>query len=190
MEQTVWDTVTSLTVFCGCEVIRLQLNNLRLPGQYYMAETGLNQNWNRDYDPIVGRYLESDPAGLRAGINTYAYVRSQPTLLTDSTGLAIDPKQTCIDGLGLGCKGQQNNPGVPGTPAKPGKTKLPDPDICAKHSINSQDCVTCCTGIAARAPPLDFNWQGLCNGECVLQWAGCPFRRKDPVAIPASLQSF
>ena len=38
--------------------------NLRFPGQYYDAETGLNQNWNRDYDPVVGRYVEADPIGL------------------------------------------------------------------------------------------------------------------------------
>jgi RHS repeat-associated protein len=38
--------------------------NLRFPGQYYDAETGLHQNRNRDYDPIVGRYVESDPFGL------------------------------------------------------------------------------------------------------------------------------
>jgi RHS repeat-associated protein len=31
--------------------------NLRFPGQYYDAETGLSQNWNRDYDPMVGRYF-------------------------------------------------------------------------------------------------------------------------------------
>ncbi|MEW6600556.1 MAG: DUF6531 domain-containing protein, partial [Nitrospirota bacterium] len=36
-------------------------NNLRFPGQYYDAETGLNQNWHRDYKPEVGRYLEADP---------------------------------------------------------------------------------------------------------------------------------
>jgi RHS repeat-associated protein len=35
--------------------------NLRLPGQYYQAETGLSQNTYRDYDPAVGRYVESDP---------------------------------------------------------------------------------------------------------------------------------
>ena len=29
--------------------------NLRFPGQYYMAETGLIQNWNRDYDPQTGK---------------------------------------------------------------------------------------------------------------------------------------
>jgi RHS repeat-associated protein len=47
--------------------------NLRFPGQYYDAETGLNQNWNRDYDPLIAKYIESDPTGLRAGINTYGY---------------------------------------------------------------------------------------------------------------------
>lgn len=34
--------------------------NLRFPGQYYQAETGLNYNYFRDYDPQTGRYLESD----------------------------------------------------------------------------------------------------------------------------------
>ena len=48
--------------------------NLRFPGQYYMAETGLNQNTYRDYDPMIGRYVESDLIGLHGGLNTYAYV--------------------------------------------------------------------------------------------------------------------
>jgi RHS repeat-associated protein len=61
--------------------------NLRFPGQYYQAETGLNQNWNRDYDPIVGRYVESDPIGLAGGIDPYAYVGSEPVSLVDPQGL-------------------------------------------------------------------------------------------------------
>lgn len=35
-------------------------NNLRFPGQYYDAETGLNYNLNRDYNPALGRYIEAD----------------------------------------------------------------------------------------------------------------------------------
>ena len=41
--------------------------NLRFPGQWYQAETGLHQNWHRDYDPTLGRYLQADPLGLIDG---------------------------------------------------------------------------------------------------------------------------
>jgi RHS repeat-associated protein len=61
--------------------------NLRFPGQYYMAETGLNQNTFRDYDPAVGRYVESDPVGLRSGVNTYLYALGNPTKYIDRWGL-------------------------------------------------------------------------------------------------------
>jgi len=36
-------------------------NNLRFPGQYYDAETGLHYNWHCYYWPEVGRYVEGDP---------------------------------------------------------------------------------------------------------------------------------
>jgi RHS repeat-associated protein len=62
---------------------------LRFPGQIYSAETGLNYNYFRDYDPVIGRYIESDPIGLDGGINTYAYAQINPVLLTDPFGLWV-----------------------------------------------------------------------------------------------------
>ena len=63
-------------------------NPLRLPGQYHDAETGLYQNWYRDYDPAVGRYLQSDPIGLLAGAGTYLYASANPMRSIDPMGLA------------------------------------------------------------------------------------------------------
>ena len=61
--------------------------NLRFPGQYYDDETGLHYNYFRDYEPATGRYVESDPIGLRAGTNTYVYVGGRPLRSTDPAGL-------------------------------------------------------------------------------------------------------
>ncbi len=61
--------------------------NLRGPGQYADKETGLVFNHARDYDPRLGRYIESDPSGLEGGPNTYAFVFNDPLRFTDPTGL-------------------------------------------------------------------------------------------------------
>ncbi len=41
------------------------LTNVHFPGQYFDAEDNLCQNGFRDYDPSVGRYIQTDPIGNR-----------------------------------------------------------------------------------------------------------------------------
>jgi RHS repeat-associated protein len=80
--------------------------NLRFPGQYFDVETNLSYNYFRDYDPAVGRYVQSDPLLLPnrfltddfaffvpvlietpSWLHPYAYVRSQPINDVDELGL-------------------------------------------------------------------------------------------------------
>jgi RHS repeat-associated protein len=61
--------------------------SLRFPGQFFDPETRSHQNWHRDYDPRLGRYLQSDPIDLEGGLNTYAYVGGNPVNLIDPEGL-------------------------------------------------------------------------------------------------------
>jgi len=81
--------------------------NLRFAGQYFDSETGRHYNYFRDYDPSIGRYVEADPLGLKAGPDLYGYVRGEPLKRLDPRGLAsfvdewgtynIDQPTSCIE---------------------------------------------------------------------------------------------
>lgn len=78
------------------------INNLRFPGQYYDAESGLHQNFRRDYDPLLGAYIQQDSYDvLDTGPNRYAYVGGSPTSLTDPTGEFV-PQAAAIAIISIG----------------------------------------------------------------------------------------
>jgi RHS repeat-associated protein len=90
-------------------------NNLRFPGQYFDAETGLHYSWYRYYDPANGRFISEDPYGsqlimssivmwntlgkygwqkpkgpnpfIGSDSNSYRYVWNRPTGFIDHAGL-------------------------------------------------------------------------------------------------------
>ena len=62
-------------------------NPFRYTGREFDSETGLYYYRARYYDPTVGRLLNEDQWRFSGGINFYAYVGSNPTNLTDPSGL-------------------------------------------------------------------------------------------------------
>ena len=57
-------------------------------GQQQDAETGLEYDHARYYDPSTGRFLSTDPKGYAAGDdNLYRYVGNNPLTRTDPTGM-------------------------------------------------------------------------------------------------------
>jgi len=61
--------------------------NVRGSGEYYDLETGLNYNGQRYRDTATWRFLQSDPKGLAAGINTYSATDNTPLMEVDPNGL-------------------------------------------------------------------------------------------------------
>jgi RHS repeat-associated protein len=59
---------------------------LRFPGHYLISEIDLHYNRFRYYSPELGRYLQSDPLGIRGGLNLYGY-SVRPLTKVDLDGL-------------------------------------------------------------------------------------------------------
>ncbi len=110
--------------------------NLRFPGQYLDIEVGTHYNYFRDYEPLTGRYLQSDPIGITFdnlqinilsnkninfdGVyynNLYQYVLGSTLTNVDFFGLAKKKKpkkkncNACASGRKGGANGTNTNVG-------------------------------------------------------------------------------
>ncbi len=85
----VWSA--TYTPFGGVHTSTGALPANRFPGQWFQTESGLHQNWMRDYDPTTGRYLQADPLGLIDGASVYGYAGQSPMMNMDPTGQCIGP---------------------------------------------------------------------------------------------------
>ncbi len=72
----------------------------RLPAQLLGLDTPLFYNYHRDYNPALGRYMQSDPIGLEGGMNTFAYAGGNPSSFVDVLGLALTGQGTSNGGPG------------------------------------------------------------------------------------------
>ncbi len=86
--------------------------NLRFPGQYYDSETKTHYNINRDYNPVTGRYIQSDPIGFDGGVNGFAYVGGSPILYIDPNGHFLIFAGAAITGAIPGVPGLNGQAGV------------------------------------------------------------------------------
>ncbi|MCP4491493.1 MAG: hypothetical protein GY820_29905, partial [Gammaproteobacteria bacterium] len=76
--------------FGGADIATASLvSNLRFPGQYFDAESGLHYNYFRYYDSSTGGYVSSDPIGLDGGLSTYGYVYQSPVDYYDPDGRLV-----------------------------------------------------------------------------------------------------
>jgi RHS repeat-associated protein len=69
---------------------------LRFPGQYHDVESDLFENWNRFYDPSVGRYLQPEPLLTKSPtlLPAFAYAANNPLRYIDEDGLRIRINKT------------------------------------------------------------------------------------------------
>jgi len=151
--------------------------NLRFPGQYYDAESGLSDNIKRTFDPARGGYIQPDPIWPNGGMREYAYVDSRPTGDIDPLGLE-SPRVASGCGAQLwsncskrplaipeGCGEGTLNPGLLATIVVTeilgGGPEDPIADAVVAEEIADAEGLTLYRGIGSDSPAFEDATQGI-----------------------------
>ncbi len=193
-EHDPWGNVTGLSSSTAIPY------NIRFPGQYFDAESGLHYNYHRYYDPRQGRYLTPDPIGLAGGLYNRAYADLDPVGRSDPLGLATFMCTQPLHGLGpLGpivyapdrnpfyhqflavirrdgsvhTGGQDRAGGLwsAGTPSL-GDAAIGSGSQCSQVEADNE-CLERCLmdAFVAPRPPYAIAFGGVAGGENCQQWA-------------------
>ena len=143
--------------------------NLRFPGQYFDAETGLHYNRARYYTPRWGRYLSPDPLGLAGGLNLYAYADNDPINRVDPLGRTgkrpASPSSVGADAGNDAKKSRANDP----APSQPNTPPL--------NPVASTDTTP---QVGLLPPPAPAQGTGNCGGANGAQ----PVQASNNTAVP------
>ena len=86
-------------------------SRFRYTGQIEIPEAQLYYYKARMYDPVSGRFLQTDPVGYAAGLNMYGYVDDDPTDRGDPSGLCPTGQKSKTDDVLKKAKPNNNSGG-------------------------------------------------------------------------------
>ena len=103
-EYDAWGKILSISCATGSFEVAAYANPLRYRGYIYDDETGFYYLQSRYYDPVVGRFINSDGQlnDSTLGYNLFAYCENNPVNMSDPTGHAPDWNKIGIGAMLVG----------------------------------------------------------------------------------------